>query len=741
MKYKRFNYIIWFFFIGIILWFADTVLDYYFFYTDSFWNLLIAKIPPHEFYIRIEIVIMMLITGIIVQILTRKIKSDFSRLKESENKFRKYIDFAPDGIFIADENGNYIDVNDAACHITGYSREELLSKNLIELIPEDRRDDAVQHFEKVVKFEKATGESQFIKKDGKLGIWTVDAVKLSETRFMGFVKEITEKQKIVDELKISEQNFKSLAENISEVFWMGSHNWQEVYYINQEYEKVWENTTDSLYKNPFSWVNNIVREDKRAVVDYIKSIRYSNLSNFEFPIYRIKTKDNKIKWIKTKGSRINDPDLNRSITVGIAEDITEFKKIEENLVQERDNARKYLQISGVIFIALDDEGNISMINNKAIEVLEYENETELIGKNWFQTCLPEEMRKEVLEVYKKILSGNLQAVEFYENPVLTKNGTQKTILWHNSELIDGSGKLIGLLSSGQDITERKSAEKELERRKQELEILVEDRMKEISDKNEKLHESQKALTFLLEDVNEARNEVQTTNNKLEIALKELEAFSYSVSHDLKAPLRAIDGFSQILLEDYKNTIDDEGKRYLKIVRENSQRMGELIQNLLDLSRVGRKTMTFEKVDFNIMIKEIFNAELQNTPNREINKKIKKLPEVIADKSLIRQVWQNYISNAIKFSSKTDNSRIEIGYTENEKEYEFYVKDNGVGFDMKYIDKLFNVFQRLHTVEVFEGTGVGLALAKRIVNKHMGNTRAEAKIDKGASFYFTLPKSK
>lgn len=226
--------------------------------------------------------------------------------------------------------------------------------------------------------------------------------------------------------------------------------------------------------------------------------------------------------------------------------------------------------------------------------------------------------------------------------------------------------------------------------------------------------------------------------QLDAANKDLESFSYSVSHDLRAPLRAIDGFSLILLEDHADKLDAEGKRVANVIRDNTQKMGQLIDDILAFSRAGRKALEMSDIDMRDLAASVFEELKPSAANRDIQLDIKPLPGCRGDRAMLRQVWSNLLSNAIKFTRGKATARIEIGGDASDKECAYYVKDNGAGFDMQYSNKLFGVFQRLHGPEEFEGTGVGLAIVKRIVDKHGGQVWAEGKIDEGATFHFTLP---
>ena len=220
--------------------------------------------------------------------------------------------------------------------------------------------------------------------------------------------------------------------------------------------------------------------------------------------------------------------------------------------------------------------------------------------------------------------------------------------------------------------------------------------------------------------------------------KELEAFSYSVSHDLRAPLRAIHGYAQMLSEDYSDKLGSEGARVIGLVQSNASKMGTLIDDLLAFSRLGRKEVQKKDINFKGLVEEVVAELNRSFPNRaEITVDVS--CRVQADFSLVNQVMVNLISNAIKYSARSEQPKIEITAHETERETIVTVKDNGVGFDMRYVNKLFGVFQRLHSNEEFVGTGVGLAIVQRIIAKHGGVIRAEGKVNGGAVFTFTLPK--
>ena len=259
-----------------------------------------------------------------------------------------------------------------------------------------------------------------------------------------------------------------------------------------------------------------------------------------------------------------------------------------------------------------------------------------------------------------------------------------------------------------------------------------------------------AFNQMLTEIHEQNLEITSFNQRLEkvvaertkemdIANKELEAFSYSVSHDLRAPLRSIHGYMNIFSEEYLDKLDDEGKRLVNVILKNSQRMGQLIDDLLAFSQLGRKELLKTNVSMKDMVAGIWDEHVKMEKNRVIEFKLNSLPDALADSITIKQVWTNLISNAIKYTQHTTKAIIEIGAKDQNNESIFYVRDNGAGFDMQYYEKLFGVFQRLHSTREFEGTGVGLAIVHRIITRHRGRVWAEGKPNEGATFYFSLKK--
>jgi light-regulated signal transduction histidine kinase (bacteriophytochrome) len=247
-------------------------------------------------------------------------------------------------------------------------------------------------------------------------------------------------------------------------------------------------------------------------------------------------------------------------------------------------------------------------------------------------------------------------------------------------------------------------------------------------------QAEEAVRLLTSDL-----ELRVTQRTAELLAtnKELEAFSYSVSHDLRAPLRAVDGFAQAVLEDYGTQLPVEGCRYLLTIREGTQRMGTLIDDLLTFSRLGRAPMTKQTVDMDLLVQGVIEGQRADLAGRQIDVRVGPLGLSAGDPALLKQVWINLISNAFKFTRLREGATVDIACDDLQQPAVYFIRDNGTGFDMRYEGKLFGVFQRLHRAEDFEGTGVGLAIVQRVIQRHGGRIWVQSAEDVGTTFYFTL----
>ena len=285
--------------------------------------------------------------------------------------------------------------------------------------------------------------------------------------------------------------------------------------------------------------------------------------------------------------------------------------------------------------------------------------------------------------------------------------------------------------------ERQRVEEELRQAHLELEQRVHDRTAMLEEANKDLTREIAERRRVEEDMRKLNTNLLDRTTQLEASNKELEAFSYSVSHDLRAPLRGIDGFSQAVLDDYHDKLDETGRNYLKRVREASQRMAKLIDAMLNLARLIRAELTFESVDLSALGRSIAADLSKAEPDRQVEIVVADNLRATADPDLTRVVLENLLGNAWKFTSQEEFARIELGMTYHYSQPVFFVRDNGVGFDMTFADKLFGAFQRLHAVSEFPGIGIGLATVHRIIQRHGARLWAEASVGKGATFFFTL----
>jgi PAS domain S-box-containing protein len=385
---------------------------------------------------------------------------------------------------------------------------------------------------------------------------------------------------------------------------------------------------------------------------------------------------------------------NRQVVQCNVRDITERKIIERHI----SNLASIVESSNDAVISKKLDGTILSWNKSAENIFGY-TAGEINGRD-ISILFPPELLPEAKETLEKIKRG--ESILNFGTVRVRKDGSRVPISLSQSPIRNNQGEIVAVAKIARDVSER----------------------------NETLEDIQKLNESLEQRVLER-------THKLEIANKELEAFSYSVSHDLRAPLRAIDGFSRALLEDYGERLDETGQDYLSRVCAATASMAQLIDDLLNLSRLSRSEMRFEELNLSRLANEIAENLREKDPKRQVKFNIKQGVIVNGDERLLRIALINLFENAWKFTSKTELAEIGFGQIRQNGQTECFVRDNGAGFDMAYADKLFGVFQRLHTMREFEGTGIGLVTVQRIVHRHGGVIRAEGRVGKGAAFYFTL----
>ncbi len=367
-------------------------------------------------------------------------------------------------------------------------------------------------------------------------------------------------------------------------------------------------------------------------------------------------------------------------------------------------ARSLLEASLDPLMTISVEGKITDVNQAAEEATGVAR-TSLIGTDFAGYFTePEKARAGYRAAFDR------GQVADYPLALRHVSGKITDVLYHARLYRDESGAVAGVFAAARDNTERLRAEQELAAYHQHLEDLVAQRM----------------------------GELKTANRQLEASNQELETFAYSVSHDLRTPLRAVDGFSRILLEAYAPQLDAEGRRIIGVIREGTKRMAQMIDDILAFSGAGRMEISPSAVDMEELVRTALKDLGPALAGRDVHVEIKPLPPSDGDASMFRLLWTNLLDNALKFTRPKPEGVIEVGARAGKGEMVYYVKDNGVGFDMRYVDKLFGVFQRLHGQSEFPGTGIGLAIVKRIVARHGGRVWAEGKVGQGATVYFALP---
>jgi PAS domain S-box-containing protein len=548
----------------------------------------------------------------------------------------------------------------------------------------------------------------------------VDLERRVEQRTAALQAEMIQSNQAIQALRESEERFQTLANSIPQLAWVAEGD-GHIFWYNQRWYAYTGTTPEEM--DGGGW-NRVLDPAflPRVTERWDASIAQGVPLDMEFPLLGA---DGNFRMFLTRVMPLKDASGRVVRWFGTNTDISELKEAERLLAGQKEalsrqseeliGSQQALQVQTLTLrsvldsmaeglVVADDQGKF-LIWNTAAERILGQGVSALPPEKWaahyqlFQADMVTPLPPGVTPL-ERALQGESSTLEIFVRNPKTREG-----VWIESSggpLKDEDGTSHGGVVAFRDITQKKTAEKQIQQLNEELE-----------------------------------QRVLRRTAQLEVANKELEAFSYSVSHDLRAPLRHIAGFSRILEEEFGPLLPTDAQRHLQRIQEGTRRMGVLIDELLTLARVGRQALRTEVTSLTEVVHEIIDLLSPETTGRQVEWKIADLPFVECDRGLIKQVFQNLLSNALKYSRKRVKAEIEIGQTSNHGEIVIFVRDNGVGFNMDYADKLFGVFQRLHRSEDFEGTGVGLATVHRIVTKHGGRIWPEAEIDKGSTFYFTL----
>jgi len=628
-------------------------------------------------------------------------------LEESEERFRSLFEHSPIAVFFgAPDDGSITAANPAACEMFGYTEAELVGMGRVGILDTDdpRLGPGLRARAETRKVHGV--ELTAIRGDGRRFPVEVDSIIVPTDPPRSFVmmRDITERLEMERALRQSEAAALETVARLSrsqQLGRMGDWEWdlasgevrwseeiRRIYGVGLEFATNFETIVPMTH--PADAEANL--RGAQAILD--DPDRSSGVLTF-----RIVRPDGAVRHIFQTLAVDRTPEGEPVRVFGIMQDVTELRETELALLQSERRFRRFYDASLVGVAFWTAEGSISDANDRFLDMLGYTREDLYAGAVDWAAMTPPEYAARDEEALEELQATGRNAVP-YEKDYYTKDGARLPVLITAAALDEEatSGILLVL-----DVTEQKRAELDLRR----LNLDLEDR-------------------------------VRRRTADLEAANEELESFSYSVSHDLRAPLRHIAGFAELLRGSVGDHDDEDTGHFIDVITHAANDMGILIDDLLQFSRVGRAEMHVAPVNMEQLVREVLDVAGSNLGDRRVEVTVGEIAPAPGDRTLLRQVWANLIGNAYKYSRPRDPAVIEIGSRQDDGEVVYWVRDNGVGFDLQYAERLFHVFERLHRSEEFEGTGIGLANVQRIVGRHDGRCWAEAEEGKGATFFFSLP---
>lgn len=614
-------------------------------------------------------------------------------IKKSEERYRNTLDQMLEGCQIIGFDWEYIYLNRTAEIHNRKPNKELIGKRYMDIWPGIENTNVFKVIEQVLLKRVPTHlENEFEFPDGSRG-WFDLSIQPAEEGVFILSFDITERKQQEQQLYESEFRFSKLYENGP--FGMALVDADSRFIkVNTAYSAIMGYAEEELQQMTFKQIT--YPEDIPTDIFNVQK-----LINKEMSVYKAEKryirKDGAEIWASLTVTATYSNEGNFLYNLAIVEDITKTKRAEEELRKSKKLLAETESIGKVGGWEFDTDTLITTWTDEVYQIHEVDVNFKHDVNTGISFFTPES--KPIIEeaVKRAIESGEAFDLEL---EIITAKGNLRSV--HSIGKTDPeNNRVYGFF---QDITERKQIEMTIQKLNNELEQRVYER-----------------------------------TIQLEAANKELEAFSYSVSHDLRAPLRHINGYVDLLNNRFRDNLPEKAIHYLTTIANSTKEMGMLIDDLLQFSRTSRQDLNKVNLDMNLLVSEVIAKIKQGINKRNIKWSVQELPEVVGDVSMMRQVWVNLIDNAVKYTRPNDLAEIKIAFRVERNNYVFSVQDNGVGFDMKYAHKLFGVFQRLHSKEQFEGTGIGLANVQRIIHKHNGKVWAEAELNKGATFYFSIKK--